>query len=298
MATLSPVPALAERAPVAHGAVIEGDWWLAWSYDPPLLIAAGLLVACYLRGLRHWPERTRPHPTWRTALFLAGVAVLVLSIESPLDRLGEHHFTFHMIQHELLMMVAVPLVLLGAPTTPLLRGLPRWIHGGVVRPLAASPLVHRVTAVLTHPATGITAISVVMWAWHLGPGWYEWALDNRLGHDLEHASFLLAGGLFWWNVIDPHPLRSRIPHLARIFYVFAGAVPKDALAATIVFSDGLLYPSYAAAQPIFDLTPRQDQVLGGLVMWIGGDAIHVLAVVAIFLVWYRRMRAEEDAAAR
>ncbi|MDP2326605.1 MAG: cytochrome c oxidase assembly protein [Dehalococcoidia bacterium] len=296
VARLETLPALAERAPVAHGAIIEGDWWLAWSYDPGLLILAGLMVACYLRGLRRWPVRTHSHPWWRTALFLAGMATLVLAVESPIDRLGEHHFTLHMVQHELLMMVAVPLILLGAPTTPMLRGLPRWLRDALVRPVAASPAAHRVGRVLTHPAVGISAISVVMWFWHLAPGWYERALLDARIHELEHASFLGAGMLFWWNVIDPHPLRSRIPHLARIFYVFAGAVPKDALAATIVFSEGMLYPSYLTAAPIFPLTWQQDQALGGLIMWIGGDAVHVIAVIAIFLVWYRRMRIEDDAA--
>ena len=310
MAQSDAVARLDGIAPPGHNVPIEGDWWLAWNADPGLLIGIGLAAFVYLRGLRLWTDRTHPHSPWRTASFLGGLGVLLLAIESPIDRLGEHHFAFHMLQHELLMMVVPPLLLLGAPTTPMLRGLPAWARRGVVRPLAASRAVHRAFRWLTHPLVAIALLTFVMWWWHLAPGWYERANLAALPriltpHPAEMARLAgieVAGLLFWWNVIDPHPLRSRIPHLPRIFYVFAGAVPKDGLAALIVFSDRLLYPAYAEAEPIFDLSLEDDQVLGGMIMWIGGDAVHVVAVIAIFLTWYQRMRVadarEEANAAR
>src|SRR5688572_9390000 len=121
---------------VLHVDQHSGPWYEAWNFDLGVAIPAVVLVLLYARGLDRWVERTRPHPPWRSAAFFGGVALAVLTVESPLDVLGERHFTFHMIQHELLMMVAMPLILLGAPTTPILLGLPRAIRRGVVAPVA------------------------------------------------------------------------------------------------------------------------------------------------------------------
>ncbi len=293
MADLHALRTLTERAPDAHGAIMEGDWWWAWSYDPGLLIVAGLVTACYLRGLLRWPERDAEHPWWRTALFLSGIAVLVLAIESPLGRLGAHHFTLHAIQVQLLTAVAVPLVLLGAPSVPLGHGLPEWMRERVVRPLGRSEAARRAWAGATHPAVGITALSAALWAWHLAPGWHERALMEATAHQLQYVSFILAALLFWWPVIDPHPLRSRIPHAGRIGYLVAGAVPRDMLAISIIFSERQIWPLYIATMPIFPITPSDDQTYGGLVMWLGGDALYLVAAAVIALVWRRRPRRTE-----
>src|SRR5690606_7341817 len=119
---LPPAPPALPLLP-GHGAIgADEAVWTAWSFDPEFLLPIGFAVFFYLRGLRRWDDRSREHPRWRTGLYLTGVAVLVLSLQSPIDRLGEHHFSMHMVQHLLSMSVAVPLILLGAPTTPSLRG--------------------------------------------------------------------------------------------------------------------------------------------------------------------------------
>jgi len=262
----------------------------------PLAIA-GLI---YANGLRRWTDRTRGHPWWRVAFYYTGLVVLVLSVESPIDRLGEHHFSMHMIQHELIVMAAVPLILLGAPTTPMLRGMPRWLRLGVIRRLAKRSEVRWGYRSLTHPAIAVAAIAATLWLWHLAPGWYDAALADDAIHDLQHFTFMFAGVLLWWNVIDPKPLQSRLGYLPRILYVFAAGVPKHFLAALITFAEEPLYDTYLVARPLIGLDPLDDQQLGGLIMWVPSVMMHLLAMGIVFAVWAQKseQRSREEEAVR
>lgn len=287
-----------EGVTVAHGTIAQGTvWWQAWSVDPPFLVPMGLLAWWYGAGLRRWPLRTREHPWWRTALFYSGIGIFTLATESPLDRLATHAFSMHMIQHELIMMWAVPLVLLGAPTTPVLRGMPRWLRRGVVRPVARQPWMRWLYRWGTHPAVVVGVLSAVLWAWHLAPGWYDHALADQKLHDVQHLSFSGAALLFWWNVIDPKPLHSHIPHLGRVLYIFIGLVPKHFLAAMIVFDPRLLYDSYRNVRPILPLTPLEDQQLAGLIMWVPSVMMMLITMAIMFFTWVtiaeRRQRARD-----
>ena len=220
-------PELLEALPIAHDLIgDEKGIWEAWNFDPEFIIPIVLLGVVYANGLRRWTDRTRAHPWWRTALYYSGLLVLLLSVESPLDRLGEHHFSMHMIQHEMVVMAAAPLLLLGAPTTPMLRGMPRWLRLGVVRRLAKRDEVRWTYRQVTHPLLAVVVISATFWLWHLGPGWYDAALEDDVIHDLQHFNFWIAGVLLWWNIVDPKPLQSRLAYIPRMLYVFAAGVPK------------------------------------------------------------------------
>ena len=270
-----------------------------WNLDPELLVPAALLTALYLRGLYVWRDRSRPHPRWRSACYLLGVAVLVLAIESPLDALAEHHFSMHMVQHELLVMFAAPLILLGAPTTPVLRGLPRAARRALVRPLLRRRAARALWRIATHWLTAAAAFTALMWAWHLAPGWYDLALEDDLVHDLQHASFTAGGLLVWWNVIDPAPLRSRLGYVARMGLLLAVSTPKAFLGALIAFNESALYGFYQSVEPILALTPAQDQEIGGLIMWVPSQMMFLIAAGVVFAVWAhkaeQRQRAEDDA---
>jgi len=290
--------ATTEGAVVAHGSIPPGmPWWQAWSFDPTLLVPALLVGWFYLRGLRRWEGRTREHPWWRTALFYAGLGTYVLAMESPVDRLGVHHFSMHMIQHELVMTYAVPMMLLGAPTTPLLRGIPGWLQQGVVRPLAGRTAFRLLYRGLTHPAVAIFCMTTVVWAWHLVPGWWEASLNDQVVHDVQHVSFTIVSMLFWWNVIDPKPLHSRIAHLPRVLYIFGGSLPKHILAAMVTFAPQPFYPTYEAARRVLPLDPATDQQLAGLIMWVPSEATTLFAMAIVFFMWLRiseRRQKRED----
>jgi putative membrane protein len=295
-----PTTRLLDALPIAHDAIEEGSVWAAWNFDPEFIIPVVLAALVYANGLRRWSDRTRAHPWWRVAFYYSGLIVLLLSIESPIDRLGEHHFSMHMIQHELVIMGAVPLILLGAPTTPMLRGMPRWLRLGVVRPLAKRREVRAGYRGLTHPAVAVAVLAAVFWLWHLAPGWYDTALEDDLVHDLQHLSFSFAGVLLWWNIIDPKPLRARLGYIPRVLFVFAAGVPKHFLGAILTFAEEPLYDAYLAVDPILSLDRLEDQQLGGLIMWVPSVMMHLVTMGIVFAIWAQKseQRQREEEAAR
>ena len=299
MAYPSLSPAALEWA--GHDVINEStDWWLAWNADLPLLIPIALLGFWYARGLRQWPERSREHSAWRTASYYAGLTVLVLAFESPLDRLGEHQFSMHIIQHNIVMMIVPPLILLGAPTTPMLRGMPRWLRQGAVRRVAGNVVARGVYRTLTFPIVAMALFAMSQWTWHLYPGLYDRALNEDWLHNVQHASFLAVAMLFWWNIIDPKPLHSRIPPLARILYFYGAMIPKHILSAFIVFADTPFYPTYERVHRFLPGSALEDQQLAGLLMWVPfGELLNLLTAGIILGFWFKRgaeeQRAKEDA---
>ena len=294
MAT-DPVLALDAVRTLAHDSPAGGEWWTVWHADPELLLPVALGAFLYLRGLRRWRERSRSHPRWRVAFYFAGLAAIVLASESPLDYLGERHFTFHMLQHEALMMLAIPMVLLGAPTTPVLLGMPRWARRNVVQPLMRSTTARFAYRTLTHPLVAGAIINVVLWSWHLAPGWYDQALRDPLTHDVQHFSFAASATLMWWSVIDPRPLLGRMGYPLRMLYLLAVSTPKHFLAALITFAGAPLYDVYATVEPVFDLSPERDQTIAGTIMWMPSQMMYLLAMAAVFFVWAHKSEQQQRA---
>lgn len=286
-------PALA-RGQLLH--LGTGHGWSAWTGDLLLVVPAFLLLFLYLRGLDRWTDRSRPHTAAHTASFVTGVAVILGALLSPLDAWSEHHFAFHMIQHELLMMVAAPLLLLGAPTTPLLRGLPRGLRRAVLEPAFNAGPVRRAFSVLTHPVTAALVYIVILWSWHFIPGWYAAALHHRPLHDAQHLSFLAAALLVWWNVIDPWPLHARLNYPQRMLFLFGISTPKAFMGAFIAFADTLLYQdAYGTATRIFALSAADDQLIGGIIMWVPSQMMYLLTMAAVFFVWMQKSEEEQRA---
>lgn len=292
------VTAFLLRAPLpAHEGLGEHEsLWAAWHIDPQLLLPVALGAALYARGLLRWRDRSRRHAPWRVAAYYLGLLTLVLALESPLDTLSEHHFSMHMIQHELTMMVAIPLLLLGAPTTPLLRGMPRTVLRDFVGPVMRSAVAHAGYRFVTRPVVVIVIFTVQLWMWHLAPGWYAAALEHRAVHDLQHFSFAASAGLLWWTVIDPVPLRARIGHLPRLLFLLAVSTPKHVLAAFITLSDDVLFPVYEDVPTIFDHGLLADQQLGGVIMWAPSQMMFVIAMAVVFFVWAAASERDQQAA--
>jgi len=294
---------LASAGATAHDTIREGHpVWTAWTLDLPVIIPAVLVGFFYARGLRRWTVRHREHPGWRVFCYYLGLATLVLSIVSPLDSLGAHHFSMHMVQHELIMLVAVPLILMGAPTTPVLRGMPKWLRLGVVAGLAGDSVVRGLWRFLTHPLIALVIYTLVVVAWHMLPGWYNTAVTNTNVHYLQHVSFAASAFLFWWNVIDTVPLRGSMGYLLRMPYVLAAATAQSVVGALITLADRPIYDVYETARPIFDVSPLADQELGGLIMWVPGQLLDLIVIGALFAVWavqserrQRELEAREEA---
>lgn len=273
-----------------HISIGTGSLWTSWSLDPIALIGIPLAAYLYSRGLQSLGGRRRFHDSWRPYSFYAGLFLLAVALLSPLDHLSDELFMAHMTQHMLIMMVGVPLVLLGAPILPVLRGIPRTIRRRVVIPTFQSLPIRFILRTLSRPLIAWPFFVFSIFGWHL-PALYEAALANEGLHILEHAVFALGGYLFWWNVIDPHPLRANLSYLIRVPYVFITVVPAFVLGAFLTFAETPWYHTYELTAPLYGFTPIEDQQLGGVIMWIPGSFI---IGTALLLNLYVAIKTEQN----
>ena len=253
---------------------------LAWSFPP--LLAVGSLVAAsiYLRGWRALQRtRARELPVWRAMCFVGGLVSLWIALASPIDALDDFVLSAHMLQHFILMSIAPPFLVLGAPLVPLLRGLPRRVIR-LLRPFFASRAVHRLARVIANPVLAWLAMNVAYLGWHV-PRAFELALHSERWHTVEHLCFLLTSIAFWWVVLQPWPSRARWSRWMVIPYLLTADVLNTVLSGILAFSGRVIYPSYGAAERLFRYTPLQDQVLAGAEMWVLNSTVFLVPVVVI-----------------
>ena len=258
----------------------------AWEWEPfalvPLLITAWL----YRRGVRRlWGEagRGRGLRGWEVGAFWAGWWTLAVALLSPLHPWGKMLFAAHMTQHELLMLVAAPLLVLGRPMVALLFAVPRGDARQISR-AARVPILARTWRGLTHPMVAWALHATALWIWHV-PSLFQATLTSDLAHDLQHASFFGSALLFWWALI--HGRAGLVGFGAAALYLFTTMAHSGALGALLTFSEHLLYPAYAGRVSQWGLTPIEDQQLGGLIMWIPAGLVYVVAALAMIAGWMR-----------
>jgi cytochrome c oxidase assembly factor CtaG len=252
----------------------------SWSIPPVATFVLLLTAVVYLRG---WIGLRRAGsvevPPWRAASFFVGLLLLWIALASWLDTFSAFVLAAHMLQHMLLMMAAPPLILLGAPLIPLVRGLPRFAAREFAGPFLNWHPVDRVGHWLSNPVFGLTLMVIVNFAWHT-PGPYELALGSDAWHEVEHACFFLTAIIFWWPVVQPWPSRAHWPRWAMVPYLFIADLQNTTLSAILIFSDKVIYPSYARMPRLFGLSAQADQAAAGAIMWVlGGFAYLVPAVV-------------------
>src|SRR6266446_1388440 len=255
----------------------------SWSFDPKITLGIVAVIILYLRGWRIL-HRTSParFPGWRALAFLAGLGTVWLAIASPLDAFSGLLLSAHMVQHLLLMSVAPPLILLGAPFLPLLRGLPRKFARDGVGPFLTWPALRLIGTTLTQPLNCWLIMAVTLFVWHV-PAAFDLALRSPAWHKFEHACFLSAWLLFWWPVVRPFPSRPQWPLWSVPFYLLAADLLNTTLSAILTFSDHVLYPTYLTAPRLFGTTVLGDQSCAGLIMWVPGSLVYLVpaALIAI-----------------
>src|SRR3984885_190023 len=256
---------------------------LLQSWSPPLAVNASLCLAVliYARG---WIRLHATFPklisAWRLAAYLAGVAGIWLAIGSPLEAFDDVSLTAHMVQHLLLMSFSPPLILLGWPALPLLRGLPQWMIRLIVGPVSRSEFFKLLAGAVTHPVVCWRAAAFALVGWHL-PGVFDAASRWNWLHDSEHVSFLAAGLLFWWPVVQPWPSTTRWPRWSIPLYLFCATLPCDVLSAFLAFCDRVVYPSYLIASRPFEFSPLQDQECAAALMWVSVTIILLVPAVVV-----------------
>ena len=270
----------------------------SWPFEPWLDVGLLLPALVYPRG---WHVLHRRDPwTWhggRLAAFMGGLATLFLALASPIEPFAALLLQAHMIQHLVLMMVAPPLIWLGAPLFPVVRGVPRSVRTDWVVPLLRSRTLRRLFGRLTHPVLALPLFVGVTWLWH-APVVYETALRSSGWHTLQHLCFLGSALLFWYPVVRPHPSRPRWSPWLLFPYLILADVQNTVLSALLTFSDRVLYPHYTQIPRLGGLSALQDQSAGGVIMWVPGSLAYLLPLFVIGIKILSGERAEVPQAAR
>jgi cytochrome c oxidase assembly factor CtaG len=252
-----------------------------WSLPVWLTLSIIVVALIYLRG---WLaiRRTRPgqFTILRLASFMGGLATLWLAIGSPMDGFADASLSAHMVEHLLLMSAVPPLVLLGLPTVPLLRGLPHAIRRAVVGPLVRQPKVRAFGRWIVTPMVAWLAMNLTYLAWHV-PGAYDFALEHEFWHDVEHLCFLGTSILFWWCIVRPWPTRMHPSSWGILIYLVSADVINTLLSAFLAFCGRPVYRFYADRSNPFKLAPMEDQVLGAAIMWVIGSLAFLLPAMVI-----------------
>ena len=272
----------------ANGGIKAGEnLFYAWNWNPLPTLLLLLAAYVYLNGLSNWTRPSHPINKWQRASFFAGLFMIFIALQSPVANLAEHMLSFHQLQHFLLRMAAPLLVLLGAPLTPMLRGLPPWILQGVVRPTVRHPLARAIYEKLTNPVISVSIFMGVLYLWQF-PGGFNLALRNEFVHAFMHMTLMSSGFIFYWAVIDPAPRRSRVHYGVRVLYLGLIVLPNTLLGAVITFSRGIIYSGYEDVYQPFGMSLMTDQQIGGLLLWVPGDMMSILVAGIVMIMWYER----------
>lgn len=259
-----------------------------WSWDPSLIYVAIAAVMYVLGGFRRGTSRSR-HPArdgehLRELAFAAGLATVVIALDSPIDYYSDQLFWVHMCQHLILLTVSPPLVLLGRPWPRMWQALPLGVRTSAGRTLAGA----RWTAPLrklAKPWPAFVIFNADMVIWHV-PAAYNLTLAHPWIHYCEHALFFFTGLLFWAHAVDPGPLRQRMSLFVRAGYVTGAMIVGWMLAITLVLVKHPLYPHYAhlLTRP-GHISALTDQQIAGGMMWVPGSLAYYLMLLIIFSRW-------------
>lgn len=269
-----PLSMLLSPDAAAHFIDTGGDTSSAdlWQSDPVALLILILTAFWYLRGSRMLRQRNlsnRSKFNRQQWYFWLGWSILLVALASPIDPLGELLFSAHMVQHELIMIVASPLLVLSRPTSAILIGMGKKI----ARPIAGGARnagLSQFRNVLLGPASAWTLHALILWGWHI-PALFNASLNNSWIHTAQHISFLLAALVFWYSLMHIQKSRSVVGML----YLFSTALHASLLGALLTFSPEAWYQPYLETAPSFGLTALQDQQIGGLIMWMPAGIVFI-----------------------
>lgn len=265
-----------------------------------ILAAAGIIYSLGWRRLRartasqrasRAGNRWRAGAAWRPVVYILGLLLLAIALMSPIDVLSAQLFTMHMVQHLFLVMIVPPLLLLANPLPYWLWGLPKNARLAGGRLLSRQSRFRRTLKQITGPGIVWLAFVIVYWGWH-DPNAYQWALRSAFAHDLEHITFFLAAMLFWWHIVGAGPkIHGPLSPFARAGYAVS-AIPINMLAGlAFVFATAPIYGYYEAMPRLWGISVMQDQRIAGLIMWVPGSMMFLIAALVIISRW---LQAESD----
>jgi putative membrane protein len=268
----------------AHASAPGAREWIGWwTWDPLVIAALAIAVALYARGAaRLWAHAGTGHGLmrWNAAAYAAGVAAIAISLLSPLDRASDVLFSAHMVQHELLMVVAAPLIVLGRPLVAVPWALPRAWRVGLAR-ASRRPALAGAWRVLTSPVVALVLHAAVRWIWHL-PALFDAALDDERIHAFQHLTFFLTAVLFWWSLV--HGRYGRVGYGVAVAFVFFTMLHSGLLAAMLSLADHPLY-EHGVRTLGWGVDPLGDQQRAGLLMWIPVGVVMTAIGLGLLAAW-------------
>jgi putative membrane protein len=245
--------------------------WAQYTVHWSTVVGLTLLVALYFYRVRIHSE---PIGRKRPALFVAGLALMFVSLNGWIHDLSDYYlFSAHMVQHLFLAMGVAPLLIMGTP-------------GWMLRPLLRSRAVRAISTPLGHAGACFGIFNVVLIGWHLPP-LYNAAMTYHEVHIVQHLLLLAASVIMWWPILSPMAEFPRLSYPAQMLYLFLMTIPMSVVSVAIAYADSVLYPAYASAPRVLQLSPMEDQMLGGLIMWIPGGLYFFGVISVIFYKWQR-----------
>jgi putative membrane protein len=276
VAVASLVAGLAPGEALAHADHLTATW----SFDPWIVIPLALSAALYTLGTtrlwRHAGTGRGIHP-WQVGCYGAGWLLLAGALVSPLHWMGEHLFTAHMVEHEIIIAAAAPLLALARPVGAFLWALPAPLRRRLARTARHRPI--RTTWItLTSPVPATIWHGAVIWVWH-APILFDAAVASILMHRLQHVTFLASALAFWWALLRRCDRGSAVLHL------FATMIHTTLLGALITMAPRVFYVRQTVDSLRWGLTPLEDQQLAGLVMWVPAGTVYAGAALACAALW-------------
>ncbi|MFN2567775.1 MAG: cytochrome c oxidase assembly protein [Gemmatimonadaceae bacterium] len=256
-------PAFAAPALLHTAARIE---WSSFTVHASTVVGLAGLAAVY-----EWCA-VRAGRSAHRVFFYSGLAVIFFALNGWLHDLSDYYlFSAHMVQHLLLTLVAPPLLIAGTP-------------GWMLRPALGWPVAAAAARWITRPAHCFATFNLVLATWHLPPV-YNLAMAHHWAHIVQHLMFIAAAVLMWWPVMSPLPELPRLSYPAQMLYCFVLSIPMSLISVYIAYADALLYTAYAAAPRLWGITPLQDQLIGGLIMWIPGGLFFFGVMSVVYWKW-------------
>jgi putative membrane protein len=267
-----------------HAAATIG--WTSFTVHPSTVVGLVLLTWLY-----RWRARAgtrageKPLGHAKPALFATAVVTMFLALNGWLHDLSDYYlFSAHMVQHLLLAFVVAPLLVMATP-------------GWMLRPALSWKLIGPIARWLTQPIHCFAIFNIVIAAWHL-PTMYNLAMRYHPVHIAQHLMFLVAAVLMWWPILSPLAELPRLSYPLQMLYLFLMSIPMSIISVYIAYATSVLYPAYATAPRIWGISPMEDQMIGGLIMWIPGGLFFFAIISVIFFRWQQRDGVETTAGAQ
>jgi putative membrane protein len=268
----------------AGRAIEPHDLWQSWALEPGIVISLALAALLYTAGLaaRGGRQALRVrHAQAAAVCFALGWLALAFALVSPLHPLGNALFSAHMLQHEILMLIAAPLLVLSRPVAVFVWAFPMpWRTG--LGALAHRRPIRSTWRFLTNPWFAFAFHAAALWVWHI-PSLFQATLESEAIHTFQHSSFFGSALLFWWALM--HGREGRLAYGAAVFYVFTTGLHSSVLGALLTFARVPWYPAYAESATAWGLTALEDQQLAGLIMWVPAGCVFLIAGLAFFAAW-------------